>query len=122
MILEDYVESLDLLAQDMRHYFSHMRSLDLKVQSAPVHCVRGRGAHDPAGRLTAVPAADTREAVDRKYRRFFAGAAQQAPAERTKELKQLADVRVVPRRGGFRTPPVRGLLTLVRYAGLRQNI
>ena len=42
MILEDYVEGLDLLAQDMKHYFSHMRSLDLKVQSAWARAPRRR--------------------------------------------------------------------------------
>ena len=33
MIFQDYVESVELLAPDMKHYFSHMRSLDLKIQS-----------------------------------------------------------------------------------------
>eukprot|EP00035_Acanthoeca_spectabilis_P024855 m.455677 g.455677 ORF g.455677 m.455677 type:complete len:293 (-) comp20919_c0_seq1:249-1127(-) len=34
MYLEDFVESIETLPQDMKHYFSHMRSLDLKGANA----------------------------------------------------------------------------------------
>lgn len=33
MYLDDFVESIETIPQDMKHYFSHMRSLDLRVSN-----------------------------------------------------------------------------------------
>lgn len=33
MYLDDFVESIEQIPQDMKHYFSHMRSLDLRVSN-----------------------------------------------------------------------------------------
>ena len=34
LFLEDYIDSIETIPQDMKHYFSEMRSLDLRVNSA----------------------------------------------------------------------------------------
>ena len=40
LYLDDFCESVETLPQDMKHYMSHLRSLDLRVKSK----CRARGA------------------------------------------------------------------------------
>lgn len=36
LYLEDYIEAIDTLPQDMKSNFSHLRTMELQVQSAPL--------------------------------------------------------------------------------------